>query len=56
MEWIYGFMGRVAVLAVAGSVCAYALPKGSLSASGKRAISLVVLLYALEPVGWLFGG
>ncbi len=50
VESIYGFMGRLAFLAIAGYAGEALLPRGSLSASAKRAISLTLLLYATEPI------
>ena len=50
MEWISSFMQRLAALAVIGFVGEMLLPRGTLRTSAKRALSLILLLYAAEPV------
>ena len=50
MEWIYSFMQRLATLAGIGFVGEMLLPRGTLRTSAKRALSLILLLYAAEPV------
>ena len=42
MEWIYSFMERFTGEAL--------LPRGGLRSSAKRALSLLLLLYAAEPI------
>ena len=49
MYEIYSFMERLAVLAVIGFTGEAMLPRGALRASAKRALSLILLLYAAEP-------
>ena len=48
MEWIYSFMERLA--AVIGFTGEALLPRGGLRNSAKRALSLLLLLYAAEPI------
>lgn len=50
MDWIYSFMERLAALALVGFTGEALLPRGSMRASAKRALSLILLLYAVEPV------
>ena len=50
MEWIYSFMERLAGLAVIGFTGEALLPRGGLRSSAKRALSLLLLLYAAEPI------
>ena len=50
MEWIYSFMERLAALAGIGFTGEALLPRGGLRSSAKRALSLLLLLYAAEPI------
>lgn len=50
MDWIYSFMERLAALALVGFTGEALLPRGAMRASAKRALSLILLLYAVEPV------
>ena len=50
MEWIYSFMERLAALAVIGFTGEALLPRGGLRSRAKRALSLLLLLYAAEPI------
>lgn len=50
MNSIYAFMERIAALAIIGFAGEALLPRGSLRGSAKRALSLILLLYAAEPV------
>ena len=50
MDWIYSFMERLAALAVVGFTGEALLPRGAMRASAKRALALILLLFAVEPV------
>ena len=56
MEVIYRLIIRTALTAVLGCLCEYALPGGNMKASAKRTLSLVMLLYLMEPAAKLLGG
>jgi len=56
MESIYALMERFLILAVIGFVGESLLPKGVLGTSAKRALSLLLLLYAAEPLAALLKG
>lgn len=48
-------MTRLGAIAVAAAVCEFALPKGNLRNSGRKAISLIVLVCTIECVVGLIG-
>jgi len=56
VEVIYKFIIRVALIAILSGICEYALPKGNMKSSAKKTLSLVMLLYIIEPVANLLGG
>lgn len=55
MNAILTVMTRLGAIAVAAAVCEFALPKGNLRNSGKKAISLMVLVCTIECVMGLIG-
>lgn len=55
MSAVMQMMTRLGAIAVAAAVCEFALPKGNLRSSGKKAISLMVLVCTIECVMGLVG-
>ena len=56
MKTVYGMMERFIVMSMLGFFTKSFLPKGALGASGKRAMSLVLLLLAAETVMMMLFG
>lgn len=55
MSGVMQMMTRLGAIAVAAAVCEFALPKGNLRSSGRKAISLMVLVCTIECVMGLVG-
>lgn len=55
MSAVMQMMTRLGAIAVAAAVCEFALPKGNLRNSGRKAISLIVLVCTIECVVGLIG-
>ncbi len=55
MSAVMQLMTKLGAIAVAAAVCEFALPKGNLRSSGKKAISLMVLVWTIRCVLELIG-
>ncbi|HWQ57939.1 MAG TPA: hypothetical protein VN540_02890 [Clostridia bacterium] len=55
MNGVLQMMTRLGAIAVAAAVCEFALPKGNLRSSGRKAISLMVLVCTIQCVLDLMG-
>lgn len=49
-------MTRIGAITLTAALCGFAMPRGSLSASGRRAISLMILAAVAQCIVGLLGG
>ncbi len=56
MSALLRMMTQLGAIALAAAVCEFALPKGNLRNSGRKAIALMVLVCTIESVMGLIGG
>ncbi len=56
MSALTGLMTRIGAITLTAALCGFALPKGNLSESGRRAMSLMILAAIAESIVGLIGG